>query len=270
MKWLKKNALNIFIVSLVFLIAIGYFWRDIIFTIHSGEKGVSFRRFGGGTQTEIFDEGTHLKFPWDIVYRYDMRIQMVVDTAHVLSNDGLSILVYYAMQFRPKVSELAQLHQEIGPDYAKKVVFHEISSVIREKLSRYSPSEIYSLDRDVIRNLTFRIMTKELADRHIDCIDMMIEDIELPKTVSSAIETKITMMETARAYQYRIEQEGFEIDRKVKEANGIREFERITGLSYLKLKGLEVTQKLAESPNSKIILLGTDEKLPILLNGEVK
>lgn len=73
-----------------------------------------------------------------------------------------------------------------------------------------------------------------------------------------------------RTYEYRLQQEEREVDRKRTEAMGIREFERISGVSYLKVRGLDVTEKLATSNNSKVILMGTDSQLPIILNGEEK
>ncbi len=270
MKWLKKNLLSIFIILLVFLMAVAYFWRDIIVTVHSGENGVLFKRFDQGTQMKTFDEGTHLIFPWDIVYKYDMRIQKVSDTVHILSEDGLSIEVLFTIHFKPIESKLALLHKYIGPDYIDKVVYHETSSVIRKLLSKYSPTEIYSFDRDAIQIRIYNVLSKELIARYVNCLDLLIEDVNLPKTISDAIELKISHNEMLRTYEYRLQQEDLEVDRKRKEAIGIKEFERISGVSYLKYRGLEVTEKLVNSNNSKIILMGTDSQLPIILNGEEK
>jgi hypothetical protein len=53
------------------------------------------------------------------------------------------------------------------------------------------------------------------------------------------------------------------------EAEGISEFEARSHVSILKWRGIEVTEALANSPHSKVIVLGTGaDQLPILLSGD--
>ncbi len=61
-----------------------------------------------------------------------------------------------------------------------------------------------------------------------------------------------------------------EAERKKIEAEGISNFQRIVtqGISeqLLKWKGIEATEKLAQSPNSKVVIIGGKDGLPIILN----
>ena len=63
-----------------------------------------------------------------------------------------------------------------------------------------------------------------------------------------------------------------EKERKKIEAEGISEFQRIVNRTItpqlLRWKGVETTQELAKSPNSKVIVIGNGEgDLPIILGG---
>ena len=71
-------------------------------------------------------------------------------------------------------------------------------------------------------------------------------------------------------YEYRIAQERKEAERKEIEAKGIRAFQEIVsqGINegYLRWKGIEATQDLAKSENTKVIVIGSGKDgLPIIL-----
>jgi prohibitin 1 len=73
--------------------------------------------------------------------------------------------------------------------------------------------------------------------------------------------------------QFVLMKETQEAERKRIEAKGIADFQRIItqGLSknLLLWKGIEATEKLAESPNSKVVVIGSGESgLPLILGGE--
>jgi regulator of protease activity HflC (stomatin/prohibitin superfamily) len=97
--------------------------------------------------------------------------------------------------------------------------------------------------------------------------DLFIKNIELPKPVKVSIENKIVSQQEYLRYQYLLASEAKEKERKLIEAQGISLFETNSHISILKWRGLQATEKLATSPNSKIILIGTDQKLPIILGG---
>ena len=70
--------------------------------------------------------------------------------------------------------------------------------------------------------------------------------------------------------EFVLQKEKQEADRKRIEAQGIQDFQKIVaqGLSHeiLELKGIEATQKLAESPNAKIVVIGNSKNgLPLVL-----
>jgi hypothetical protein len=94
--------------------------------------------------------------------------------------------------------------------------------------------------------------------------------IELPDTVVAAINRKAEQFYQIEEYQYRIDKEAKESQRKQIEANGIAAFQKTVseGISdsYLRWRGIEATLRLAESNNAKIVIIGSGkEGMPIIL-----
>ena len=71
-------------------------------------------------------------------------------------------------------------------------------------------------------------------------------------------------------YKFRVEREAEESKRKQIEADGIAAFQRTVSQgiseSYLRWRGIEATLALAQSPNAKIVVIGSGKDgLPIIL-----
>jgi hypothetical protein len=88
--------------------------------------------------------------------------------------------------------------------------------------------------------------------------------------VVTAINRKIEQYYISEEYKFRVAREIRESERKKIEAEGISEFQRIVSKgisdSYVRWRGIEATLQLAQSPNSKIVIVGNSKDgLPIIL-----
>ena len=261
-----------FRITLSFLIASFFFvlsWDTIVVPVHAGHEAVYWSRFFGGTRNRRLSEGTHLKFPWDEITSYDTRILSVTQTTTMLTTDGMEISVEWAGQFRADVKRLPLLHRNIGPDYAKKVVIPTIVSSLRSILGNYRADQIYARDeQSLLGEMDTRIRQRiESYPVHFDSILLM--RLDLPKPMAEGIVGKLLQEQNVLAYAFRLRAEEYERQRKEIEAKGIAAFERTSGISMLKWRGLDVTAELAKSPNSKIIVVGTGPNgLPLILSAD--
>jgi len=99
---------------------------------------------------------------------------------------------------------------------------------------------------------------------------VLIRDVTLPKTLQDAIENKLKQEQMSLEYEFKLEQASKEAQRQIIEAEGKAKANRILSASLtvnvLKDKGIEATVKLAESPNSKVVVVGAGEDgLPLIL-----
>jgi regulator of protease activity HflC (stomatin/prohibitin superfamily) len=289
----EENKVLLVILAFGFLFLVAMFWQSIFIEIGPGEGGVLYRLFLGGTEieshittdkegaevehyvqsSEYYKEGLHVIFPWDTMYIYNLRLQQVPDSFHVLSKDGLSINVEVSIRFRPEKARLGLLHQRIGPDYIERVVKPDVQSVCRYVFGQYKPDEIYDT-QGLITELIKQDAMAHLAAHFVDLDDVLLRSVTLPPTVASAIESKLRAQQVMEEYTYRVESEKKEKERKTIEAEGIKAFQDVSMATlpdfeqYLRYKGIEATLELAKSPNSKIVIIGGGEdRLPIILDG---
>jgi regulator of protease activity HflC (stomatin/prohibitin superfamily) len=256
-------------VTLLLIFAFLLLSNRMIYNIHPGERGVRWSRFGGTVLTRDYAEGLRLLPPWDEMYIYNVRVQEVHDTIIVLAANGLPITLNYSCRYRPDLNKLPQLHQTYGPEYVDVMVKPEIVSALREVIGNYRPEEIYARDEQGLLDEIYNALAAELIDRYVTIQTLLIKELRLTPELEAAINDKLVADQNAEAYEFRLKREQSEKTRKEIEAEGIRDFEKTSGISILKWRGIEATTELAKSPNSKIVIVGTGPGgLPIILNGD--
>ncbi len=273
-KWkqkLRKKLPFLIILGLILSFLIVFFWPRIFVTIYSGEAGVMFRRFGGGTVVDkVYSEGFYIVPPWDKLTVYNVRVQTVPQVLRALTKDGLHIKIYYSVRFHPEYDTLGLLHKVVGPDYAEKVVFPEADATIRRIVGSFSTEDIYTLRHSIVNPIVNKTI-ESVVQRYVLIDNIMITKIELPPDIAYAIEKKVNYQIQANAYKFLIEKEKKEAERKKIEAGGIKRYNDIINSSIndkiLTWQGIKATLELSKSKNAKIIIIGGGKKgLPIILN----
>lgn len=261
--------------AVVAVIALIISWNSITVTIDAGHGGVLFKRFGGGIELErTYGEGFHFIAPWNKMYVYEVRQQEIAEDMNVLSSNGLEILVDVSAWYEPKYDKLGHLHAEIGTSYLQRVVVPSLRSSARSVVGRYIPEQIYSTKRDAIQEEIY-IETKKLLDeKNVQLNQVLIRSIKLPPTLKQAIETKLQQEQLALEYEFKLQRAEQEAERQKIEAEGKARANDIINASLtdriLREKGIEATLKLAESQNSKVVVIGNSKDgLPLIL-GDVK
>jgi regulator of protease activity HflC (stomatin/prohibitin superfamily) len=225
-------------------------------------------------------------------FLYDLRLQSVTETYNAISRDGISLTASINIRYRLKRDAVPQLHQSIGPNYVQALVSPEIGNRMREVIAEYTAEDVYSTKRAEIQvkireraeamlgeKMVVGGESEEAEDNApyniplyamLNLINTLILGIELPSTVVTAIDRKIEQYYISEEYKFRVAREIRESERKKIEAEGISEFQQIVtqGISdsYLRWRGIEATLQLAQSSNSKIVIIGSGKDgMPIIL-----
>ena len=135
------------------------------------------------------------------------------------------------------------------------------------------PKELYSTKREEVEDKIYDLTSAAISDKHLNLDAILIRDVTLPPTLQTAIENKLKQEQEALEYEFKLAKEEKEAERKRIEAQGISDFQRIVTKTItpalLKWKGVETTQEIAKSPNSKVIVIGNgDGDLPIILGSD--
>jgi regulator of protease activity HflC (stomatin/prohibitin superfamily) len=264
-------------------------YPHMVVTVPSGEVGVLWKRFGGGTVLDprrLKNEGFNLILPWNQVFLYDLRLQSFTESYNAISSDGVSLTAAVNVRFRLQRDAVPVLHQAIGPNYEKVLVQPGIGSLTREVMAQYTAEQVYSTARqeiqDKIRSLAEDRLSEKMMEHEgeesyrvsmrdtVILYDILVAGIELPAAIVGAINRKTEQYYIAEEYKFRVEREKRESERKKIEAEGIRDFQQTVtqGISesYLRWRGIEATLQLSQSTNAKVVVIGSGKDgLPIIL-----
>lgn len=284
-----KLSFVIMIVAFLFVVM----WESIVFTTQAGYVGVIWHRLFWSDPIRSegpMAEGLHLIFPWDKFIPYSARLQTHTVDYDVVSQDGLHFQVSLAFRWRIDPTMVAVLHTYIGPDYLNTLLIPEVGSITRKIIASYDAMSLYTKGRQQVQDQIYkaiasesigsRITEKSVRERLgkaygdarlINIADVLITKLELPPQIRTAIENKLEQAQIVEEYEFRVQREKLESERKAVEAQGIRDFqETVTPAiseSYLRWRGIEATLKLAESPNSKVVVIGNSATgLPLILD----
>jgi prohibitin 1 len=268
---MSRKSSFLLIVSAVSFLVVVILWNNITTVIKSGEKGVVFRPFGGGLDKEKqLGQGFHLIAPWNDVFRYDVKVQESTTIMEVLSKNGLTIRLEISYWYRADENRIGFLHDEIGLNYHDKIIAPAMRSATREIIGKYLPEELYSSKREIIEDEILNRARRTMEGKYVTLDDVLIRDVSLPKSLQDAIEKKLKQEQAALEYEFRLEQAEKEAERQRIEAEGKAAANNIVSKSLtdqiLREKGIIATMKLAESPNSKVVVVGSGKDgLPLIL-----
>jgi len=270
MEKLPKIALPVIFAIVVALILVA---KSVV-TIDSGHAGVLYQ-LGGGVDpdSDPLGEGINFVAPWNSVIEYEVRQQEVPEKMSVLSSNGLDIKLDASVLYQPSYKDLPKLHKEKGKDYLRRVLQPAIRSAARSVVGRYTPEQLYSTKRDAIQQEIFEETQKIVEDQYIQLNSVLIRDVTLPPTIKQAIERKLKQEQESLEYEFRLVTAEKEAQKVRIEAQGKADANKILSASLtdkiLQDKGIDATMRLSESPNSKIIVIGSgDSGLPIILGNQ--
>jgi len=237
-------------------------------SIPTGNVGV-LTLFGRVTG-EVLAEGIHLVNPLKSVEKLSVQTQSLKESANVPSNEGLILSLDTSLLFRLDGIKAAEVFQKVGNDYALKIVEPTLRAAIRSSTSAHSANALYTNARELVQKQIQDELTAQLALRGVIVENVLLRDVQLPAMLKSSIEAKQQAEQDALRMSFILQKEKQEAERKRIEAQGIADFQRIVtqGIStqLLEWKGIEATEKLAMSPNTKVVIIGNPKNgLPLVL-----
>jgi regulator of protease activity HflC (stomatin/prohibitin superfamily) len=282
---LPSIVLSLLIATLITVVILPH----VLVTVPSGHVGVLWKRFDHGTvldPRQLRGEGLHLISPWDRLFLYDLRVKSLTETYNAISKDGVSLNATLNIRYRLQRNSIPAVQKAIGPDYVE-LLTPQVASEMRQVISEYTAEQVYSTARQEIQDkirakaiekLGTKMMEGTSGDESynvamqdtIQLYDTLLYGIELPPLIVQAINRKTEQYYIAQEYEFRVEREKRESERKMIEAEGIRDFQQVVSQgiseSYLRWRGVEATLQLAQSDNSKVVIIGGGKDgLPIIL-----
>ena len=237
-------------------------------SIPTGNVGV-LTLFGRVTG-DVLGEGIHLINPLKSVQKLSVQTQSVKESANVPSNEGLILALDTSLLFRLDRNKAAQVYQTVGDNYAEKIVEPTLRAAIRASTSSHTANALYTNARELVQQQIQDELTAQLSLRGVIVEAVLLRDVQLPAMLKGSIEAKQQAEQDALRMSFILQKEKQEAERKRIEAQGIADFQKIVaqGISpqLLEWKGIEATEKLALSNNTKVVVIGNPKNgLPLVL-----
>jgi prohibitin 1 len=265
-----RSVKRVLFAAALFLILIVVFRASPITVIPAGHVGV--KDLFGNVAPDALTPGVHVVFPFTKVVKMSVQTQELKETAEVPSKEGLVMDLEASLLYRLDPLRAPAIYKSVGIDYEEVAVKPQIRSAIREVTASYEAKALYSAAREQIAQEISSLFSRISKDRGIVTEAVLLRKIGLPPIVANAIQEKLRREQEAEQMKFVLQKEQQEAERKRIEAQGVADFQRIvaSGISsqLLEWKGIEATEKLALSPNSKIVVIGNPKSgLPIILGG---
>jgi prohibitin 1 len=249
------------------IIAVMQFWT----IIPAGHVGVV--DFLGNVSDNTLKPGINLVNPMATVVKFDARTQELKETMNVPSKEGLTVTLEISLLYSLSFEYANRIYKTVGENYVETILVPQFRSVVRGVTANYDAKALYTAERETLANRIEKELSALVKSRGITLEAAALRQITLPPGLTASIEEKLKADQESQRMQFVLLKESQEADRKRIEAKGIADFQDIVskGISeqLLKWKGIEATEKLAGSPNSKVVIIGSGkEGLPIILGGD--
>jgi len=238
--------------------------------IDAGHVGVV--DFFGVVSDNTLRAGINAVNPMANVVKYSIQTQEHKETMEVLSREGLTIGLEVSALYRLNPDSAARVYKTVsGGDYKTIILIPQFRSICRAVTASFQASALYSTERERLGSSIQEELARMVGPRGVTVESTPIRNVALPSQLTEAIEQKQRADQESQRMEFILTKEKQEADRKRIEAKGIADFQAIVaaGISeqLLRWKGIEATEKVAQSPNTKVIIVGSGKDgLPIILD----
>lgn len=239
----------------------------------------------GKVQDRILYEGLNLVNPLIQLEEFSIRTQNYTmsstfeegqkngdDGVRILSKDGLEVNIDLTILYKINPTKAPQIFRTLGPNFESVIIRPVTRTGIRNSASMYEAVELFAEKRDEFENSIRQTIQDTLTSRGFNLDQILVRKIDLPASVKESIERKITAIQEAQRMEFVLQKEEREAERKRVEATGVADAQKIVneGLSpkLLEFERIKMQKAIAESPNSKIIIMGSGDAPPIFLNSK--
>ncbi|MCD6501231.1 prohibitin family protein [bacterium] len=278
----KKVSLRIVLATIIVLF-VAIFFLAAITVVPAGYVGTIV--LFGKVKPQPIQPGLHIVNPLANVIKMETRLREYTmsvsheegirkgdDAIDALTSEGLTVRLDLTAWYRLIPEEAPQVYNKIGEDYDRKVIRPTLRTAIRDVVVQFTAENIYSAKRDTLVNAIKARAESLIVGKGVVIENILLRNVILPQKITDAIDAKLAADQDARKMEFVLQKERLEKQRKIVEAEGIREANQIIakGLTsnYIKWYRIEMLKQLVNSPNNTIIIIPEDLKggTPLILN----
>jgi regulator of protease activity HflC (stomatin/prohibitin superfamily) len=217
---ISRSSIRIIIPVIIGFIMLVVVLSASVKIVEAGHRGILLH-FGAVDTAASLDEGIHFVTPFrDNVITMEVRTQRITENAASASNDLQDVSTQVALNYHVDPSTAQILFQQVGFDYANRVIAPAIQESVKQISARFNAENLIT-NRETVKSEIEQNIKARLAPYNIIVEALSITEFQFTEQFRRAVEAKVEAEQ--RALQANNDLRRIEIEAQQAEARAIGE-----------------------------------------------
>ena len=217
---ISRSSVRIVIPAIIGFIMLVVVVSASVKIVDAGHRGVLLN-FGAVFEAASLNEGIHFVVPFrDSVIQVEVRTQRITEDAASASNDLQDVSTQVALNYHVDPNTAQILYQQIGFDYANRVIAPAIQESVKQISARFNAENLIT-NRETVKTEIETNIKARLAPYNIIVDALSITEFQFTEQFRRAVEAKVEAEQ--RALQATNDLRRIEIEAQQAEARAVGE-----------------------------------------------
>jgi prohibitin 2 len=217
---ISRSSVRIVIPVIIAFILLVVVLSASVKIVEAGHRGVLLN-FGAVDTSASLNEGIHFVVPFrDNIVQMEVRTQKIVEDAASASRDLQDVSTQVALNYHITPDSAQVLYQQLGFDYANRVISPAIQESVKQVTARYNAENLIT-NRETVKDEIESQILQRLAAYNIDVETISITEFQFSEQFRRAVEAKVEAEQ--RALQATNDLRRIEIEAQQAEARAVGE-----------------------------------------------
>ena len=162
---------------------------ESVVIVQAGHRGVVL--YLGAVENRVLGEGVHFVIPFaEQVIPLEVRTLKYQAEATAASNDLQQVQTVIALNYHLNPADVNKVYQQLGPDYADRVIAPTIQESVKASVAKYNAEELIT-KRAIVKDVIANTIRNSLSAKDIVVETIFITDFSFSPAFSSQVEDKV-------------------------------------------------------------------------------
>ena len=184
----RPNKLVILAAIVTFAVIIIILSESVVI-VQAGHRGVVL--YLGAVENRVLGEGVHFIIPFvEQVVQLEVRTLKYQAEATAASNDLQQVQTVIALNYHLNPADVNKVYQQLGPDYADRVIAPTIQESVKASVAKYNAEELIT-KRAIVKDVIANTIRNSLSAKDIVVETIFITDFKFSDAFSNQVEDKV-------------------------------------------------------------------------------